>query len=262
MNMKKIIFLSMALCTAFYAIPVAYAASITVESASSKTIIHTGETADIVVTFTNNESDTKSVLLDAEIYRQESDGTQTKAGQMFMPASFNNNSPAQIILTMNDTYAPGRYIIKAGVFNSGWQGLIQWHDHLQEIQVLGSGDAAPDNNVSLTSHSVVEPDFLRPGMIFATFDSPTATNTVLIDLELYDSNNNKVHQEFSNNQTIPQGTTLQDMLIIPRNLPAGTYRFAVGIFTPQWKRLIKWYDSVEFMNRPTQDNYCNPRGTC
>jgi hypothetical protein len=69
-----------------------------------------------------------------------------------------------------------------------------------------------------------------------------ASNTI-VDLEVYDSSNNKVHQQFYENQQFAAGET--------RNFPtqwtpqaAGTYRLAVGVFSGGWASAYYWKNSA------------------
>jgi hypothetical protein len=82
----------------------------------------------------------------------------------------------------------------------------------------------------------------------ASFQNMTGSDkNVLIDLELYDSNDQRVTQSFFDNVTITASasssasTTVTKNLSSPANLQAGTYTWRVGIFEPGWANLIAWY---------------------
>ena len=82
----------------------------------------------------------------------------------------------------------------------------------------------------------------------AQFASLPASNTVLLDFELYDSGSQKVAQKFYDNVVLPQAESGDGQVVYtmtaPATLPAGTYQFKVGIFTPHWAQLIHWYNSA------------------
>ncbi|MCC2630803.1 MAG: Allergen V5/Tpx family protein, partial [Candidatus Paceibacter sp.] len=79
--------------------------------------------------------------------------------------------------------------------------------------------------------------------------SPNTNNTVLVDLELYNSNGQKVAQEFWDNIFVPKAGTgnFQDVykLTSPSNLPAGNYYWSAGIFKPGWNGVLNWYHAAQ-----------------
>lgn len=78
--------------------------------------------------------------------------------------------------------------------------------------------------------------------IFAT-DNPPSDN-VLLNLELSNSQNQKVAQAWYDNVRILDKNEIDRTLDVPQYLPGGMYSFDVGIFQPGWDGLIKWYDDV------------------
>lgn len=72
--------------------------------------------------------------------------------------------------------------------------------------------------------------------ISITFESdiPKADIT---DIEVYDLNNNRVHQYFSDNGGKDFSTTTPQ-------LPNGTYKISVGLFTPNWLSNYNWFDKI------------------
>src|SRR5690348_12140006 len=59
----------------------------------------------------------------------------------------------------------------------------------------------------------------------ASIGGADSSQTVLIDLEVKDSNGQKIGQAFYDNQTIPAGSTQNFLLNSPTSLPAGNYSF-------------------------------------
>jgi hypothetical protein len=66
---------------------------------------------------------------------------------------------------------------------------------------------------------------------------------ILIDLELYNSDNQKVAQQFYDTTSITPYNIADEILTSPNNLGPGTYTWKVGIFNSGWSGLIAWYDN-------------------
>lgn len=84
---------------------------------------------------------------------------------------------------------------------------------------------------------------------------------IVVDLELKDSSGKKVDQKFFENQTISSSNTQSYSMTINPNIPAGTYRFSVGLFQKNWSSLITWYEGVQTftIGSPTPNyNALNP----
>jgi hypothetical protein len=66
--------------------------------------------------------------------------------------------------------------------------------------------------------------------------------TLLVDFELWDSENQKVWQIWHDNQPLRPGTILTDaaVMTIPDDLPAGRYTFVTGVFSAGWGTMFAW----------------------
>lgn len=89
--------------------------------------------------------------------------------------------------------------------------------------------------------------------------SAKAPLNVLIDIEIFDSSNNRVDQHYWDNVRLNPEKTVTYQVTSPEALPPGNYRFWVGIFKPKWGKLIKSYDSHTFTvtstNQASGNNY-------
>jgi hypothetical protein len=72
---------------------------------------------------------------------------------------------------------------------------------------------------------------------------------VLIDFELWDSQNQKVWQTWHDNQPIAGGTMVSDaaVMTVPDDLPPGEYRFVSGVFSAGWGTMYAWNANAGFL---------------
>ena len=73
-----------------------------------------------------------------------------------------------------------------------------------------------------------------------------ASVTALVDIEVYNSSGQKVHQVWWDNQalTANQTRTFSASWQLPSNLPPGQYTLKVGVFKPNWASMYAWNDSA------------------
>lgn len=86
----------------------------------------------------------------------------------------------------------------------------------------------------------------------ATVKANQAANGVLVDLELYNANGQKVAQQYYENQNL--STTPQTYSLGWTPSTSGTYTLKAGVFTANWSSTLTWNDSVGTIaaNAPTQ----------
>lgn len=73
---------------------------------------------------------------------------------------------------------------------------------------------------------------------------------VTLDLELYASNA-KIGQKYVENATVVPGKNITLTLNSPSGLAPGTYTWKASVFTPEWKKVLHWYDPVDSFNVST-----------
>lgn len=128
--------------------------------------------------------------------------------------------------------------------------------------VLATNNIPPFQNINFGSSGVtvekteVIPDQVtaeQPAAFTVTFaNSSRRTETVLIDIELFDQQRNRVHQEYWDNVSIRGGGTVSYQISTPAGLAPGRYRFWVGIFQPGWGRVYRSYD-VDYLTISQED---------
>ena len=99
-------------------------------------------------------------------------------------------------------------------------------------QVTISGTSSPAANVSNAGETAT-----------ITVTSATAT-TLLVDVEVYSPNGDKVTQQAADNQSFAAGETKQYTVPWTTWNQKGDYVVKVGVFNPGWGPLIKWNDDV------------------
>jgi hypothetical protein len=70
--------------------------------------------------------------------------------------------------------------------------------------------------------------------------------TLLIDFEVWDSDNQKVWQTWHDNQSLQAGVDNIDSAVftVPDSLASGEYRFMAGVFSAGWGTLYAWADQA------------------
>ncbi len=108
--------------------------------------------------------------------------------------------------------------------------------------------ATPTPGTWVTS-AVASPSTLRRGSsttLNVSVKSPAAS-TVLVDIEVYDRQGNKVFQKWYDNRAFSAGQTRKysPRWTVPSNLAPGTYTVKVGVFTPGWGSNLAWNNGAE-----------------
>ena len=99
-----------------------------------------------------------------------------------------------------------------------------------------------------TSQAIPNPSQTTPGgsvAIVANFSSSTAISGANVDVEVRDSQNTKVFQQFWSGQTFSAGQTLSFNTTwnVPSSLPTGTYTLKSGAFSADWSIGYGWNDA-------------------
>jgi len=205
----------------------------------------------------------QNVLIDIELFNSSGQKIDQKFfDNQTIPA--NGNVPFQMSTT--SASQSGSYHFSVGIFNPGWNGLIQWNDAVQTFTV--SGGTTPPGTSTDNSAIVVPTDTLTcftstspasapcnniqisqgqtGGILSATAQNtdPNNQHAAIIDLELHDSSGNKVAQNFTQVTLGPGASERGLNLASPNNLAAGTYQFSVGVFNPDWSGPLHWTNNI------------------
>jgi hypothetical protein len=104
-------------------------------------------------------------------------------------------------------------------------------------------EAAPSFSVTAAS---VTPNPVRPGttatITIGVKNSGSLASGIIVDMEVYDSANRKVFQQYIPGQTFGTGETkaYDWFWTVPTAQPEGTYVVKVGVFADHWTALYMW----------------------
>src|SRR2546426_286195 len=142
------------------------------------------------------------------------------------------------------TAASGTYRVAIGVFSPGWVTLYSWTNSAATFAV-STAPIAP----SFTASASAVPTSVVPGgsvSLNVAVASATATSA-LVDIEIYAPDDvTKAYQTWFDNQTFVAGQqqTYAVTWQVPATAASGTYRVAIGVFSPGWATLYSWTTSA------------------
>ena len=226
-------------------VPAAHAAeSDIIPTASSERTDHIvrGETNTFTVTLTNIGVP-HTVLVDVELKALGAIKIDQKYWDNY---EFQVRGDGTFELATPADLDPGTYYFSVGIFEPGWNGMQAWYHRLQEFTVSSPEHEAMGVVVKKSWETKSSFAQGETNEFYAQFHNYAASDqTVLGDLELYDSAGHKVHQVFADNVTIGPAQDTVGGIMSPDNLAPGTYYYSVGVFTPGWGSLIHWYDHLQ-----------------
>jgi hypothetical protein len=204
-----------------------------------------GQSASITCQFSNPGSTAKTVLLDLELYNSQGQ----KVAQVFKDnVTLAGQATTSMTLT-SPALVPGTYSFSVGIFNPGFNGLITWHHAIKTLTVVAPAGPAPVSPANIVLSGVTSAnESLSVGQsanLSAQFTNlGGAAKTVLLDLELYNSQGQKVAQVFKDNVTM-SGQTTTSLSVTSPLLASGIYKVSVGIFNVGFNGLITWYHAIK-----------------
>jgi len=221
-------------------------------SATAPTSVSAGSTASI--TFNVTSGTTKTVLLDIEIYGADGtkvfqdwvDGAVLDAG---VKRSFSFTWPVP------GDHPEGSYSVVVAVFEPGWAKNLVWNAGAAEINVVSAVSpspppppeptAAPEvSSEPIVSSVTVGDGSIAPGQRVENRTSVFSDTTlnVLLDIEIYDANGNRVFQVWRDNRNlgVDKTKTFRNVWGVPWDLPPGEYTVAIGVFGLGWDGLYDW----------------------
>ena len=99
-----------------------------------------------------------------------------------------------------------------------------------------------------TTSATATPSTLAPGasVTVNTAVRPAAATTLIVDLEIYQPNGQRIFQQSWDNQTFTAGQqrTFSTTWQVPANSAAGGYSVRVGLFAPGWTSMYHWNNAA------------------
>lgn len=192
--------------------------------------------------FGTDDPPSEESIIDLEIYNKDN---QKVSQKFFEDVVIPDEETIEKTIDIPENLPDGDYTFKVGIFAPMWQSLRAWYGNA--LQFTLGGEEPQEEGVSMIS-SDLDPETVDEGetsTFSATFESMGVDKDVLLNIELYNENNEKVAQEYFNDVTLVADTPLVRMMETPNDLAPGEYTFHVGIFNPDWNGLLKWYSNVE-----------------
>ena len=144
----------------------------------------------------------------------------------------------------------GTYLITGSRNVSAVDTAITWEDvftFLKQKQLMTSDlVSTPDTNLSaytVTASAASTPSVGQPSTFNVNLISQVSQSNLIVNLEVYDSKNTQLHQQFFENQSLSAGTPISFSLNwTPPS--EGDYRLKVGLFSSDWVHNYHWEDNA------------------
>ncbi len=204
----------------------------------------------VTITGTVLASSNTNVLVDIEIYNPSGSFVSQ---QYFDNQTLTSNTKKEYKMTWKiPANAPvGNYTVKMGVFNVGWKGLLKWNNNAGSFVVAKSNPTPSPISAPKVEYQTIadfSPSTIQKGKTINITANVTisADTNALVDIEIYDPSGTYVRQNYFDNQTFVanQKKTYKISWNVPSNAKTGIYTVKVGIFTPSWKKLLKWNNNA------------------
>lgn len=236
----------------------AAASDVTIQSAQLLAAASPSGCPSVQATLKNNSAGREMVLVDFEL--RDAGGMLVE--QQFMENYGVNPGTQTVSSSCSKAFLPaGTYYYSVGIFSPGWADVVAWY-YLPSFSVAECTDRAcrggeqptpvpqpqpePQGDVFLVGNTGTQasPSLCKDGL-FAIKNTHPYGMAVLVDVELFDSSGLQLTQKFYDNVYIQAGQAVTFEGLCRHTLPAGNYRYSVGIFYPGWKGLIHWYDAAD-----------------
>jgi hypothetical protein len=190
-----------------------------------------------------------TVLIDLELYNSNGQKVaQEFWDNIFVPKAGTGNFQDVYKLTSPSNLPAGNYYWSAGIFKPGWNGVLNWY-HSAQAFTIGGSQPPQTGDVTLQNSTLGQAQGNACRTLTAQLkNNSTSAKNVLVDFELRNASGALVHQYFVDNYTIAGSATQNLTNVCNLTLPAGQYKYSVGIFNPGWAGLLHWYDSIQTFN--------------
>jgi hypothetical protein len=224
------------------AAPTAAATTHSVQAAASAANVSVGSPVAITSSVTNNGNGSENgLVVDTEVY----DASNTKVFQNFAQGESIAQGQTKSYQNQWTPTLAGTYHIKVGVFTAGWSQVLTWNDAAATF--TASTIVVPATSPAITIGATATAQAVSPNQSTTlgvdVTNANTALNNALVDVEVYDANNSRVFQQFTQNLSFGASETKHfSYAYTPSN--AGTYRIAVGVFANDWSHNYNWTDTA------------------
>ncbi len=169
----------------------------------------------------------------------------------------NQSSRPSSFLTVNNHMLKKSFIVPLCVLAI----YVASISHAQLASAAGPSFTSVDPHTSLPV-TVVQGQSAQVNQIITANDFGAGTVAVLIDMEVKNAANQKVAQNFYDDQTFTRSGGGIYVLQVPPTLPVGNYTVDVGIFSTSWNSLIQWIGDVHaFQIVPNSNGTTTPAAT-
>jgi hypothetical protein len=181
-----------------------------------------GENVILSASFTSANGNSNA-LLDLELYNS--------AGQKLAQKFWDNvNIPHNVTIAASlaspNNLVPGTYTFKAGIFNPGWNGLINWYDKVQTLTVMSANSQIFIRDVQRARSNV---PFGTSTTVTANLTSTgVAVNNATARVYLFNQSG-QLSAQSACGANFVSGNVVSCLLQTPTSLPRGTYNIIVSV---------------------------------
>lgn len=184
-----------------------------------------------------------NAIVDIEVYNSSDQKVfQQYLSNQTINANIDNNF--QVNWTPNTT---GNYTLKAGVFNSSWSQLYKWEGNAATFSVNNQQTPpTPPVNAAYTftaTNNPTSPKVNEGNNINVSVTSNTNVNDSIIDVEVYNSSDQRVFQQFFTGQNLTANQAKSFSVNFTANTP-GKYTIKAGVFNNGWGNLV-WNGNIK-----------------
>jgi hypothetical protein len=183
-----------------------------------------------------------NAIVDIEVYNSN----DQKIHQHFL-SNQNLVAGADNNFTANWTpNATGQYKLKVGVFNSNWSQVYKWEANAKTFSVENKQVVQPPVNATYTVGASLSSSDVKTNQnvtVTGSVKASTVVSNAIVDIEIYNSNDQRVFQKFFTNQNLPANTSV-NFPVDFSTVNAGTYTIKIGVFNQSWNNLY-WNGDVK-----------------
>lgn len=205
-------------------------------ASASPATIAAGGTTTITAIVTPTSGTLNAGIVDIEVYNSSGG----KVGQkVWDSVSLATNQAGTYTYAWTAPNVGGSYIVKVGVFSTGWAKQLHWNNAAATV-----GVTATTVDPTFTTSASASPATVAPGQttnVTAVVACTTGgLNNGVIDIEIYDAAGTKVGQKFWPTESIPAGQQKSYTYAWTAPATPGVYTLKVGMFGTNWNPLYTW----------------------
>ncbi|MDO8604610.1 MAG: hypothetical protein Q7K40_04440 [bacterium] len=201
-----------------------------------------GQEVSITASIANTGGDLINGIIDVEVY----DTAGTKVYQKYFEKQNISANTAQKYPVVWNTDIRGDYTVKVGVFKFDWSLMYDWSGPAATFKIADVATPTPSAVGFSVQSNVALPTVntnTNQSIAVDVTNNGTAVGSSIVDIEIYNSANQKVFQEFTESQSFGSGEKKQYQVSWQTDVP-DAYRVAVGIFASGWSQNYIWRDST------------------